>query len=52
MGFFGKKKEVEEEDESILREEVEGEVEKLQNELRTKQEEIVKITEKIQTVKE
>ena len=53
MGFFGKKKvETQEENESILKEEVEGEVEKLQNELGTKQEEIIKITEKIQTVKE
>ena len=54
MGFFGKKKEVEIEknDESILKEELETEVENLQNEFRIKQEEIVKITEKIQTVKE
>ena len=54
MGFFGKKKEVEIEknDESILKEELEREVENLQNEFRIKQEEIVKITEKIQTVKE
>ena len=54
MGFFGKKKEVkiEENDESILKEELETEVEGLQNEFRIKQEEITKITEKIQTVKE
>ena len=54
MGFFGKKKEVEieENDESILKEELETEVESLQNEFRIKQEEITKITEKIQTVKE
>ena len=54
MGFFGKKKEVEieENNESILKEELETEVEGLQNEFRIKQEEITKITEKIQTVKE
>jgi predicted nucleic acid-binding Zn-ribbon protein len=54
MGFFGKKKEVETEknNESILKEELETEVEGLQNEFRAKQEEITKITEKIQTVKE
>jgi len=54
MGFFGKKKEVEieENNESILKEELETEVEGLQNEFRVKQEEITKITEKIQTVKE
>ena len=54
MGFFGKKKEVEIEknNESILKEELETEVESLQNEFTTKQEEILKITEKIQTVKE
>jgi chromosome segregation ATPase len=54
MGFFGKKKEVEieENNESILKKELETEVESLQNEFRTKQEEILKITEKIQTVKE
>ena len=53
MGFFGKKKEIEIEknDESILKEELETEVESLQNEFRTKQEEIIKITEKIETVK-
>ena len=39
-------------DESILKEELETEVEKLQTEFRTKQEEITKVTEKIQTVKE
>jgi chromosome segregation ATPase len=54
MGFFGKKKEIEikENDESILKEELETEVEQLQNEFRTKQTEITKISEKIQTVKE
>ena len=54
MGFFGKKKEAEREEnnESILKEELETEVESLQNEFRVKQEEITKITEKIQTVKE
>ena len=53
-GIFGKKKEVEieENNESILKEELETEVEGLQNEFRIKQEEITKITEKIQTVKE
>ena len=54
MGFFGKKKEVkvEENNESVLKEELETEVEGLQNEFRIKQEEITEITEKIQTVKE
>ncbi|MGB0724349.1 MAG: DNA repair protein [Nitrosopumilus sp.] len=54
MGFFSKKKEIKNEnnDESILKEELETEVEKLQTEFRTKQEEITKVTEKIQTVKE
>ena len=53
MGFFGRKKvEVEENNESVLKEELETEVESHQNELRTKQDEITNITEKIQTVKE
>jgi len=54
MGFFGKKKEVEIEknDESILKDELKTEVESLQNEFRTKQEEMSEITEKIQSVKE
>ncbi len=54
MGFFGKKKEIEIEknDESILKEELKTEVESLQNEFRTKQEEMSEITEKIQSVKE
>ena len=54
MGFFGKKKEVEIEknNESILEEELETGVESLQNEFRTKQEEMSGITEKIQSVKE
>ena len=54
MGFFSKKKEIKEnnEDESILKEELETEVEKIQTEFRTKQEEVVKVSEKIQTVKE
>jgi chromosome segregation ATPase len=53
MGFFSKKKEeVEKNSESVLKEELETEVENLQNEFRTKQEEITRITEKIQTVKE
>jgi len=55
MGFFSRKKaEVEENNESILKE-VEKEVEKVerdQNEFRTKQDEITNITEKIKTVKE
>ena len=54
MGFFSKKKEIKNEnsDELILKEELETEVGKLQTEFRTKQEEITKVTEKIQTVKE
>ena len=54
MGFFGKKKEVkvEKNNESILKKELETEVESLQNEFRTKQEEMTKITEKINSVKE
>ena len=53
MGFFGKKKEEEnkKDDESILKRELETEVEQLQKEFRIKQEEITKITEKIETVK-
>ena len=53
MGFFGKKKEEEDkkDDESILKRELETEVEQLQKEFRIKQEEITKITEKIETVK-
>ena len=52
--FFGKKKEVgiEKNNESILKEELETGVESLQNEFRTKQEEMSEITEKIQSVKE
>ena len=54
MGFFGKKKkvEIEKNNESILKEELETGVESLQNEFRTKQEEMTTITEKIQSVKE
>ena len=54
MGFFGKKKEVkiEENEELVLKEKLETQVESLQNEFRIKQEGIVKIEEKIQTVKE
>ena len=54
MGFFGKKKkvEIEKNNESILEEELETGVESLQNEFRTKQEEMTTITEKIQSVKE
>jgi len=53
MGFFSKKKEEEnkKDDESILKGELETEVEQLQKEFRIKQEEITKITEKIETVK-
>jgi len=53
MGFFGRKKEEEnkKDDESILKGELETEVEQLQREFRIKQEEITKITEKIETVK-
>ena len=53
MGFFGKQKEEEnkKDDESILKGELETEVEQLQKEFRIKQEEITKITEKIETVK-
>jgi len=54
MGFFGKKKEakIERNDESILKEELETEVESLQNEFRAKQEEMTEIAGKIQSVKE
>jgi len=53
MGFFGKKKaKVEENNESIIKEELETEVENNQKEFRIKQDEITNITEKIQTVKE
>ena len=53
MGFFGRKKtEVEENNESVLKEKLETEVESQQNEFRTKQGEITNITEKIQKVKE
>ena len=53
MGFFGRKKEEEnkKDEESILKVELETEVEQLQKEFRIKQEEITKITEKIETVK-
>ena len=53
MGFFSKKKEKEDkkDEESILKVELETEVEQLQKEFRIKQEEITKITEKIETVK-
>ena len=53
MGFFSKKKEEEgnKDEESILKVELETEVEQLQKEFRIKQEEITKITEKIETVK-
>jgi len=55
MGLFGKKKTEEEpvieNEEEILKEELESEVEKLQKEFREKQTELGNITEKIQTVK-
>ena len=52
MGFFSKKKEEGKKDEeTILKVELETEVEQLQKEFRIKQEEITKITEKIETVK-
>jgi len=53
MGFFSKKKvKVEENNESMLKEGVDIEVENSQNEFRVKQEDITKITEKIEKVKE
>tara|TARA_B110000014_G_scaffold251238_1_gene228295 strand:+ start:119 stop:877 length:759 start_codon:yes stop_codon:yes gene_type:complete len=52
LGFFSKKKEEDKKDEeTILKVELETEVEQLQKEFRIKQEEITKITEKIETVK-
>jgi len=56
MGFFGRKKAgetiSEKSEEYVLKEELETEVESIQNEFRTKQEELNDITQKIQTVKE
>ena len=53
MGFFSKKKvKVEENNESMLKEGLDIEVENIQNEFRVKQEDITKITEKIEKVKE
>ncbi len=56
MGFFGRKKVgetiSEKSEEYVLKEELETEVESIQNEFRTKQEELNDITQKIQTVKE
>ncbi len=56
MGFFGKKKVIEEtpdaNEEVILKEDLESEVEKLQKEFREKQEQLDDISEKITTVKE
>jgi len=57
MGLFGKKKEEAEtisqnSEEYVLKEELESEVEKLQQEYRTKQTELEEITQKIQSVKE
>ena len=58
MGLFGKKKEQVDEivskksEEHVLKEALETEVENLQKEFRTKQEEIENITEKLHRVKE
>jgi uncharacterized coiled-coil DUF342 family protein len=57
MGFFGKKKTEEVEvpdfkEENTLKNELEEEVEKLQNDFREKQTQLDEITEKITTVKE
>ena len=56
MGFFGRKKAgetiSEKSEEYVLKEELETEVESIQNEFRTKQEELNDITQKIQAVKE
>ena len=58
MGLFGKKKEQTEEkiyeknEENVLKESLETEVEGLQNEFRTKQEEMDSITKKLQSVKQ
>jgi len=54
MGLFGKKKEEtisEKSEEYVLKEDLEAEVETIQNEFRTKQEELDEITHKIKTVK-
>ena len=55
MGLFGKKKDEtisENSEEYVLKEELETEVENIQNEFRTKQEELNEITQKIKTVKD
>ena len=56
MGFFGKKKAeeetIEDNEETVLKSELESEVEKLQNDFREKQEELEEITQRITTVKE
>jgi len=56
MGFFSKRNAdemiSEKSEEYVLKEELESEVEKIQNEFRTKQEDLNGITQKIQTVKE
>jgi len=56
MGFFSKKKYEEtiseKSEKYVLKEELETEIESIQNEFRTKQEELNDITQKIQTVKE
>jgi len=52
MGFFGKKKaKVEENNESVLKEELETEVENHQNEFRTKQDEIQRLQKKLKQSK-
>ena len=56
MGFFGKKKVgetiSEKSEEYVLKEELETEIESIQNEFRTKQEELNDIAQKNQAVKE
>ena len=54
MGFFGKKEDKisENSEEYVLKEELETEVENLQNEFRTKQDELSDIKQKIESVKE
>ena len=54
MGFFGKKKikETQDENDGILKTELELEIEKLQGEIKEKQEQLDDLTQKITTVKE
>jgi predicted nucleic acid-binding Zn-ribbon protein len=54
MGLFGKREEVisDKSEEYVLKEELETEVENIQKEFRTKQDELNEITQKIKTVKE